>query len=88
MGSPTDPVYFAEVSPDVATLELRYANGASERLTPVDGFVLHEIPAAQVEPSARLVAVVELDRNGNALDTQNLGRWNPVFIPGGANPRR
>jgi hypothetical protein len=69
MGSPTEPVYFAQVSPDVSTLELRYANGASERLTPVDGFILHEIPAAQVKPSARVVAVVEVDRNGNVLGT-------------------
>lgn len=59
-------VYFAEVRPDIATIELRFRNGGSERLTPTDGFVLH-----QVGPGARLAAVVGLDRSGRAVFRQH-----------------
>ena len=62
-GSALNGVYFAQVKPDIATVELRFRNGASERITPIDGFVLHEIPS---EP----VAVVGLSRSGKAIFPQ------------------
>ena len=56
-------VYFAQVKPDVATVELRFRNGHTERITPMDGFVLHRVPSAPV-------SVVGLSRSGKAIATQ------------------
>ena len=67
-------VYFAQVRPDVATVELRYRNGDSERFTPTDGFVLHRMAHA-----TGLAAVVGLDRSGNAIYTQH-EQWHRVFV--------
>lgn len=42
-----DPLlFFAETTPDVATVELRYQNGESQHLTPVESFVLTEVTPA------------------------------------------
>jgi hypothetical protein len=73
-GNALDGVYFAQVKPDVAAVELRYRNGDSERFTPTDGFVLH-----QMQHDTGLVAVVGLDRSGNAIYTQH-ERWHPVSV--------
>lgn len=65
-----DPVlFFAQVKPGVATVELRYQNGERERLTPVEGFVLTEITPAHYEQGKRLAAAVALDRGGNVIYT-------------------
>jgi hypothetical protein len=64
----TGGVYFAQVKPGVAAVELRFGNGKSERLSPIDGFVLHEIGDAQ------LVDVIGLDRSGKAVFTQRVRR--------------
>jgi hypothetical protein len=66
-GGGTNGIYFAQVKPDIATVELRFRNGDSERLSPIDGFVLHEI-----EHDAPLVRVSGLDRNGKAVFTQDI----------------
>jgi hypothetical protein len=77
-------IYFAQVKPGVASLELRFQNSRSERFTPVDGFVLAAItPGHGKAAGARLVSAVGLDRNGKVLSTQNLRRWHPVFLGGG-----
>lgn len=60
--------YFAQVKPDVAAVELRFSNGRSARLSPVDGVV----GAALTPDKARLVSAVGLDRNGNVLGRQAL----------------
>ena len=66
-----DPLlYFAETKPDVATVELRYQNGESDRLKPVEGFVLTEITPAHYQQGSRLLTVVALDRSGRAIYTQ------------------
>jgi hypothetical protein len=66
-----DPVlFFAQTKPEVAAVELRYQNGESERLTPVDGLVLAEITPAHYERGTRLVTVVALDRSGRTIYTQ------------------
>jgi hypothetical protein len=59
--------YFAQVKPDVAAVELRYRNGATQRLTPTAGFVLHA-----TKPGTRLVAVAGLDGSGKAIFRQQL----------------
>jgi hypothetical protein len=70
-----DPVlFFAEAKSDVATVELRYQDGETERLTPVDGFVLAEITPAHYKLGTRLVAAVALDQGGKTIDTQ---RYQP-----------
>jgi hypothetical protein len=58
-------LYFAQVKPDIATLELRLQGGRTERLTPVAGFVLAEL-------RGRLVSAVGLGSNGAVLATQHL----------------
>lgn len=62
-GGANGGVYFAQVEPEVATVELRFRNGSSERLTPVDGFVLHRVPSTPV-------SVVGLSRSGKTIVTQ------------------
>jgi len=59
-------VYFAQVKPNVATVELRYASGDTEDVTPVDGFVLHEV-------NGRLVAATALSASGERLFTEKAG---------------
>ncbi|HXJ48167.1 MAG TPA: hypothetical protein VNF91_03275 [Candidatus Acidoferrum sp.] len=62
--------FFALVKPVVATVELRYQNGERERLTPLDGFVLHDITPAHWKPGTRLVAALALNQSGKTIYTQ------------------
>lgn len=66
-GGGANGMYFAQVKPSIATIELHFRNGDRERLTPVDGFVLHKI-----ESGTPLVAAVGLDRSGKVIFRQNL----------------
>jgi hypothetical protein len=75
-GGDVNGIYFAQVKPDVAAVELRYRNGDSERFTPTDGFVLH-----QMQHDTGLVAAIGLDRSGNAVYTQREQPWKKVFQP-------
>jgi hypothetical protein len=59
-GDSLNGVFFAQVKPEIATVVLRFRNGSSERITPVDGFVLHAVPS-------RPVSVVGLSRSGKAI---------------------
>jgi hypothetical protein len=63
-------LFFAQAKPDVAAIELRYQNGDTEPLTPIEGFVLHEVTPAHYKPGTRLVAAVGLDRNGKEIFRQ------------------
>jgi hypothetical protein len=63
-------LFFAQAKPEVDAVELRYQNGKSERLTPIDGFVVREITPAHYKRGTRLVAAVALNRNGKAISTQ------------------
>jgi hypothetical protein len=65
------PFYFAQAKPAVAAVELRYQDGARERLRPVDGFVLEPIALAHYKLGARLVTAVALGRTGKALSTEH-----------------
>lgn len=73
-GDAFNGVYFAEVKPDIAVVELRYRNGDSERCTPTDGFVLH-----QMQHDSGLVAAIGLDRSGNVIYTEH-ERWHRAFV--------
>lgn len=64
-GRDVNGVYFAQVKPNVAMVELRYRDGATQRLKPIDGFVFHALT-----PGSRLVAAVALDRSGKAFFRQ------------------
>jgi hypothetical protein len=63
-------IFLGVAKPAVATVELRYQNGERERLTPIDGFVLHQLGPAHWKRGTRLVAAVALNRNGKALSTE------------------
>lgn len=60
-------LFFALARPEVATIELRYQDGATERLTPVNGFVIHDIAPTHYKLGTRLVAAVALTRSGKAI---------------------
>ena len=78
LGSGKPPLlFFLQAKPEVATIELRYQNGESERLTPTDGFVLTEITPAHYKLGTRLVAAVALNRGGKAIYTQ---RYQPKSV--------
>jgi hypothetical protein len=58
---------FGPVSPDIASLELRYDDGEVERVDAVEGFVLHEIPSKHYERGHRLRVLVGLDAHGDEV---------------------
>jgi hypothetical protein len=70
-GGSTRILYSGHAKPQVATVDLRFQNGESERLTPIDGFVLTEITPAHYERGTRLVTAVALDRSGKVLLTEH-----------------
>lgn len=74
-------LFFGQAKNTVAEVELRYQNGVTERLTPVDGFVLQEITPAHYRRGTRLVAAVALDRNGQSLLTQHFRPREPGVYP-------
>jgi len=80
LGNPV--VFFGVAKPAVATVELRYQNGDRERLTPIDGFVLHELGPAHWKRGTRLVAAVALNRNGETISTERfLNPQQPGIYP-------
>jgi hypothetical protein len=72
-------LFVGQSKPDVATIELRYQNGQSERLTPIDGFVVHDITSAHYKRGTRLVDAVALDRSGNAILTQRFQPRDRIY---------
>lgn len=66
-GSALNGVYFAQVKPDVALVELHYRNGGTQRLKPIDGFAFHTLT-----PGSRLVAAIALNRGGKAIFRQQV----------------
>jgi len=81
VGGSSRILLFGQAKPQVATVELRFQNGESERLAPVDGFVLTELTPAHYELGTRLVAAVALDRSGNVLLTQRFHPRDQGFYP-------
>jgi hypothetical protein len=71
-GSTNPPLlFFVQTKSNVVTVELRYQNGESERLKPIDGFALAEITPAHYKRGTRLAAAVALNRAGKAIYTQH-----------------
>jgi hypothetical protein len=65
------PVLLAgQVREDVATYELRYEDGAVERLHPVEGFILHEIPSSHYARGHRLEFVIARASDGHVITQQ------------------
>lgn len=60
----------AQVTPAVASVELRYEDGSTEQITPTDGFVLTEVRPAHYPRGHRLKLVIALDRDGQELQRQ------------------
>jgi hypothetical protein len=73
--------FFGLAKPAVATVELRYQNLDRERLTPIDGFVLHELTPTHWKPGTRLAAAVVLNRNGKAISTERFKTQAPSVYP-------
>jgi hypothetical protein len=80
LGGSTRILFFGQAKPNVDAIELRYQNGTRERLTPVDGFVLHEITPAHYRRGTRLVAAVSFG-NGKRLITQRFHPGQPAVYP-------
>jgi hypothetical protein len=67
---PDFAAYSGPVKADVARLELRFQDGATVRLRPVDGFVLFDIPRSHWRPGHRLREVVAYSAAGERLEGQ------------------
>jgi hypothetical protein len=74
-------VFAGQTKPEVATVELRYENGERERLTPINGLVVHDIDPAHFRLGARLLAAVALNRSGKAIVTQPFQPKDPYTYP-------
>jgi hypothetical protein len=57
-------LFFAETPPDVSVIELRYQDGSRERITPISGYTLQEVPPSHYKPGTRLLSAVGLDARG------------------------
>jgi hypothetical protein len=69
------PVLVAgQVRSDVATYELHFEDGDAARVTPVEGFVLYEIPPSHYPRGHRLDRIRALDRNGVVIQQQAIIR--------------
>jgi len=64
---------YGRVRSDVESVELSYRDGYSETLKPVDGLLLHAVPARQARDGHRVTLAVGRDAEGAALGRQQLG---------------
>jgi hypothetical protein len=81
VGGSSRILFFGQTKANVATVELRYQDGSSERLAPVDGFVLHEIKPSHYRRGTRLVAAVAFDRDGKRLFMERFRPQQPAVYP-------
>jgi hypothetical protein len=70
-----------QVRDDVYVVELHYQDGRLETLEPVEGFILHELPASSYERGHRLEAVVAKDADGTVLKRQPFDPSSPGIYP-------
>ena len=71
LASGSNPILLlAQVTPAVASVELRYEDGSTGRITPTDGFALTEVRPEHYPRGHRLKLVIALDRNGRELQRQ------------------
>lgn len=64
---------YGRVRPDVDSVELRYRDGATETVKPVDGILLHAVPGRQARDGHRLTLAIGRDAEGAVLGRQPLG---------------
>jgi hypothetical protein len=69
------------VGPDVATVELRYEDGARTPLKPVDGFLLYVIPPAHYAVGHRLESLAWLDAAGRETASRSFDTKRPGIYP-------
>jgi hypothetical protein len=82
LASGASPVLFnGQVTDEVVAVELRYEDGAVERLQPVEGFVLHEIGSAHYERGHRLETALALSADGEVLIRQPFRTDSPGVYP-------
>jgi hypothetical protein len=60
----------AQLKPDVTRVALRFQDGATVTLTPVDGFVLYNIPKTHWPRGHRLIEAAAYNRGGAKLATE------------------
>ena len=60
-------LYWAQLKPVVAQVQLRYQDGTVEHLTPTEGFILHEIGPAHYKPGHRLKTSVALNTHAKVV---------------------
>ncbi len=74
------PVLFGgQVRDEVAVVELRYEDGDMERVKPVEGMILHEIPPTHYERGHRLELAIALDSKGSVVERQPMSTDSGVY---------
>jgi hypothetical protein len=74
-------LFEGQVRSEVALVELHYEDGVVERLRPVEGFILHDIPKRQYERGHRLALAVALGDGGTVLDRDRYRPDSPGVYP-------
>jgi hypothetical protein len=69
-GGPTEFI-FGRVRPDVATVELRFADGARVPVSPKSGFVLYAVARPHVLEGHQLVGATARNAAGRTIGTQS-----------------
>jgi hypothetical protein len=69
------------VREDVATYELRYKDGATARLHPVEGLIMYEIPPRHYARGHRLALLIARGRDGHVLARQAIPDRAPGVYP-------
>ena len=67
-GNPGEFV-MGRVRPDLARVEIGYADGAKTDVTPTRGYVLYEVPAEHIELGKEAVTATGFDRDGKLVAT-------------------
>jgi hypothetical protein len=63
---------YGRVQSDVDSVELRYRDGAAETVKPIDGFLLHAVPAKQARDGHRVTLAIARDAEGTERGRQPL----------------
>jgi hypothetical protein len=66
-GGGASGIWEGQVRPDVATIDVRFADGTHDTIKPTDGFILYAVPERQL--NQRMTAAA-LDKTGKRLGTQ------------------
>jgi hypothetical protein len=74
LGANSSPAQFVEglVHPNVAKIEVRFADGSRATVAPIQGFVLFTVPKAHLAKGREVVAAAALDAAGKVLQVESL----------------